>query len=89
MNNIIILGKIVKKSYIHFDYNNKLKSYFKIYISENNNIFKCIILEKELGIDIIDLWYKKYSVNDIICVCGKIILYKDKYLVLCEKIYKA
>jgi len=72
VNNIIVLGKVISKSSIHFDYLDKLKAYFKINILENGNLFEVIVSEKYIGIDAVNEIYNKVLVNAVICVYGSI-----------------
>ena len=86
MNNVIILGKVISKSVIHFDYLDKLKVYFKMEVREYDNVFSVIVSEKYLGIYLINDLYSNVCVGDIVCVYGSLILEDNRYLILCSDI---
>ena len=88
MNNCIILGKIVKKSDIHFDYLNKLKAWFEIYVFDNANKFDIIISEQYMDISLVNKIYNSCNVWDMVCAHSKVILQEEKYTFLCCELYK-
>ena len=87
MNNIIVLGKVISKSSIHFDYFDKLKVYFYLTVVEENNTFKVVISEKHIDIDNIDILYKNISVNSNVSVNGILIKAENKYVIIGKDIY--
>ena len=84
MNNVIILGKVISKSSIHFDYLDKLKAYFEIKVIECGNIFSVNISEKYLGVVLVGELYSNLCVDDIVCVYGSVL--NNNYIV-CNEIY--
>ena len=87
MNNVTIVGKVIEKSSIHFDYMNKLKTYFYLMVMENNNIFKIIVSEKHMGIGNANMIYQSINSCNTICVYGSINKIGNKYYVLCKEMY--
>ena len=87
MNNVIILGKVISKSIIHFDYLDKLKVYFKISVLEKNNIFEVVISEKYIHTNFVNVMYNHIKIGNIICVGGNITRIKDNYLIMCNDLF--
>jgi len=87
MNNVIIMGKVISKSKIHFDYKDKLKAYFYITAIENNNIFNVLVSEKYMKLFNIDTLYRNINLCNTICVYGNINKAGNKYYILCKEIY--
>ena len=86
MNNIIILGEVIEKSIIHFDYYDKLKAYFLVRVIEDSNIFEIVVSEKYIDRKIIDNWYGGIAIGNKVCICGSMLSENDKYMILCKDI---
>ena len=88
MNRVVILGKVVNISKIHFDYIDKLKVYFNIYIDDlNGNKFKAKLSEKYISTDEIDRIYKKDSIGKYVCIEGFATIKERLAIVYCYNVY--
>ncbi len=88
MNKVVILGKVVNISKIHFDYIDKLKVYFNIYIDDlNGNKFKVILSEKYIFADEIDRIYKKVSAGKYVCIEGFTTVKQNLGALYCYNVY--
>ena len=87
MNNCIILGKIVKKSDMHFDYLNKLKAWFEINVFDCSSIFNIVISEKYMDIFSTNRIYNSCNIGDMVYIYGKVIEQQKKYTILCTELY--
>lgn len=86
MNNVIILGEVIEKSTMHFNYFDKLKAYFFIRVMENSNIFEIVVSEKYIDIKIMNSLYGNIVVGNKLCICGSIIKEKDMYIIVCDDV---
>lgn len=88
MNKVIILGKIMEKSKIHFNYMNKLEVYFYIFIDDfEKNTFKVMLNEKIMGIKQLNTCYSKIQQGKIVCIEGNIQNCNEKTTITCINIY--
>lgn len=88
MNNVIILGKVISKSIIHFDYLDKLKVYFSIRILEGSDIFDVVLSEKHIEIQSLNNVYRLIDIGGIVCANGSIIKEdRGKYTFVCKEIF--
>lgn len=88
MNNVIILGKVLSKSSIHFDYLDKVKVYFSIRVLESSNIFEIVLSEGYIDIQRLNIVYKMINIGCIVCAYGSITKEDSgKYIFVCKEIF--
>ena len=67
MNRIYILGKIISKDKLHFNYLDKLKVYFSFEIKDlYGNLFRCVVEEKRVE-DILGIYNSLKDFAYIVC----------------------
>ena len=86
MNNIIILGEVIEKSVIHFDYYDKLKAYFLVRVIEDSNVFEIVISEKHIDRKIINNLDGGIAIGSKVCIRGSMLRENDKYIIVCKEL---